>query len=185
VRNALLVVTASIDGSGLSQASGPVVPFWASDDIPGDQPGDYAGWPGTGFAKVNQGRVNGTGPTVSPVLFVDAESLFEHSVIPAGETSTTVIDFAVPGGVVSGSVAQVSVRLLYRRAYRALAVTKGWTETPQGGPIEIEVARRDLEVVLQQNGGAAIPGSEPRATLILTLILILSGIGILRKTATA
>ena len=42
----------------------------------------------------------------------------------------------------------MDVKLLYRRAWRALAVTKGWTQTPQGGPIEIEVAGQQFQVEL-------------------------------------
>jgi hypothetical protein len=186
VRNAFLVVTAMAEGQSLTQVSGPTIPFWASDDVPGDQPGDYGGSPGTGFAKVNEGRINGVGPIERPVLFVDAESLYENSVIPAGVTRTTVVDFALPGAVVAGTPAQVSARLLYRRAYRATAVTKGWTETPQGGPIEIEVARDDLVLPLQPTGSALdVPVSSSTALLVLALALALSALVLLRRSWTA
>jgi hypothetical protein len=183
VRNALLVVTATAEGQSLTQVSGPTVPFWASDDVPGDQPGDYAGWPGTGFAKVNEGRINGVGPIVRPVLFVDAENVYEHSVIPAGQTRTTILDFAIPGDVMAGTLAQVTARLLYRRAYRAVAVTKGWTETPQGGPIEIEVARDDLVLPMQPGGGVMdIPVASSRALFLLALALAFSAVAVLRRS---
>jgi hypothetical protein len=46
IRNALLVVEATWNGLPLEQVSGPTVPFWADDELPGTQPGDYAGEPG-------------------------------------------------------------------------------------------------------------------------------------------
>ena len=61
LRNAILWITASIGGQPLAQVAGPTVPFWGSDDVPGDQPGDLAGQPGKGFAKVLEGRINGAG----------------------------------------------------------------------------------------------------------------------------
>ena len=182
VRNAFLVVAAEVGGEILTQVAGPTVPFWASDDVPGEQPGDYGGWPRSGFAKVNEGRINGTGPIVRPVLFVDADSLYEHSVIPAGETNTTVVEFAVPADLVPGENAQISARLIYRRAYRAVAVTKGWTDTPQGGPVEIEVAREDLEVALQPPAIVAIPVADHRALAVLALGLALAAAAFLRRS---
>jgi len=148
VRNALLVITAELDGGPLVQAAGPTVPFWADDEVPGRQDGDWAGFPGTGFAKVLEGRINGQGPVVRPVLFIDAEGVWENSLLPAAASREVVVRFALPAGAGAGDTATVESRLLYRRAWRALAVTKGWTETPQGGPIEIEVARDERVVAL-------------------------------------
>ena len=148
VRNAMLVVSATRLGVPLAQASGPTVPFWADDDLPGQQPGDYAGQPGNGFARILEGRINDTGPTVRPVLFIDAEAVFSDTLIPSGQTDTTTLTFGFPPGTQPGDVVDVSVRLLYRRAFRALAVTKDWTQTPQGGHVEIQVARQDLQVTL-------------------------------------
>lgn len=148
IRNALLVISASRGGVPLTQAWGPSIPFWGSDDVPGQQPGDYAGQPGRGFARIMEGRINGAGPVVRPVLFIDAENVFSDTLIQAGQTDTTQLAFSFPPGAQPGDLIDVTVRLLYRRALRATAVTKGWTQTPQGGPIEIEVARRDLQVQL-------------------------------------
>ena len=67
LRNGLLVVEAFFRGDALPQASGSVLPFWASDDVPGEQPGDLAGVAGKGYARVLEGRINGAGPTVRPV----------------------------------------------------------------------------------------------------------------------
>lgn len=148
IRNALLVISASRGGVPLTQAWGPTIPFWGSDDVPGQQPGDYAGQPGKGFARIMEGRINGAGPVVRPVLFIDAENVFSNTLIQAGQTDSTQLAFSFPPGAQPGDLIDVTVRLLYRRAFRATAVTKGWTQTPQGGPIEVEVARRDLQVQL-------------------------------------
>jgi nitrate/TMAO reductase-like tetraheme cytochrome c subunit len=148
IRNALLVVSASFQGTPLVQTSGPTIPFWADDDVPGPQPGDYAGQPGKGFARILEGRINGTGPVVRPVLFIDAENVFSDTLIAAGQTDMTMLTFALPPGIQPGDIIDVSVRLLYRRAFRATAVTKGWTQTPAGGPIEIEIAQQNLQVTV-------------------------------------
>ncbi len=155
IRNAMLVIEASLDGQPLAQVEGPQIPFWGSDDVPGQQDGDYAGFPGKGYAKVLEGRINGQGEVVRPVLFIDAEGVYEDSGIPSGGVDITEVSFALPPGTVAGEVVDVEARVLYRRAFRALAVTKGWTETPQGGPVEIEVASNQLAVTLVE--GAASP----------------------------
>ncbi len=140
IRNAMLIVRAKKRGGAvLAQAFGPTVPIWADDDVPGVQAGDFSGLAGKGFAKVLSGRINGVGPTVTPVLFIDAES-FVSSTIPAAATDSSTYRFTLPSGVNLVDI-DVDARVLYRRAFRALAVTKGWTVTPSGGPIEIEVAR--------------------------------------------
>ncbi len=149
LRNALLVIEATLDGEPLALGTGGVLPFWASDDVPGEQPGDYAGRPGKGFAKVLRGRINGQGEPMMPVLFIDAEEVWQESGIPSGSTDTSEYRFVLPVDVSAGSTVQVSARLLYRRAWRALAVTKGWTQTPGGMPVEIEVDTQQRKVVLE------------------------------------
>jgi hypothetical protein len=185
IRNALLVIEASLDGTPLNQVSGPVVPFWADDDVAGQQPGDYADYPGKGFAKILEGRINGAGPTVRPVLFIDAEAVFSDTLIPSGATDVTTVEFQLPPEAEPGDLVDVTVRLLYRRAFRALAVTKGWDQTPQGGPVEIEVAREDLTVPL--TGGPLPPAEIPTAGSIglLLLALLLAGGALLRLRRTA
>lgn len=156
IRNALLVIEASLGGQSLGQVSGPQIPFWGSDDVPGQQDGDYAGAPGKGFAKVLEGRINGQGEVVRPVLFIDAEGVYQDTLIPSGAVDLTEVTFALPPGTLPGEVVDVQARLLYRRAFRALAVTKGWTETPQGGPVEIEVASEQLAVVVAEGAPALL-----------------------------
>ncbi len=149
LRNALLVIEATLDGEPLALGSGGVLPFWASDDVPGEQPGDYAGLPGKGYAKVLRGRINGEGEPVMPVLFIDAEEVWQDNGIPSGTTDTSEYRFVLPVDVAAGSTVQVRARLLYRRAWRALAVTKGWTQTPGGMPVQIEIDAQEREVVLE------------------------------------
>ena len=124
---------------------------------------------------------NGVGEVVRPVLFIDAESLFENSVIPAGETATSVLEFALPEVLGVGDTAVVSARLLYRRTFRALAVTKGWTETPQGGPIEIEVAREHFEVPLESSREIPIPTTTYPGSLVLAFALAAAALLLLRR----
>lgn len=145
IRNALLVIEARREGELLAQLAGPTVPWWANDDDGLAEPGDWAGWPGTGFAKVLEGTVAGV-PTV-PVLFVDATAVLESSTLAAGQARQSVVRFDL-GPASAGDQVTVTTRLLYRRAWRALAETKGWTETPTGGPIEIEVASSIDELTL-------------------------------------
>jgi hypothetical protein len=176
VRNALLVVEASWRGQPLAQVSGPTVPFWGSDDVPGIQDGDYAGRPGTGFARVLEGRINDQGEPVKPVLFIDGESVFSNSLIPSGATDVTEVAFAVPPGAAVGDTVTIEARLMYRRAWRALAVTKGWQTTPQGGPIEIEVAATvDTVTLTHGGGGVPIPATGPVGAALLVALLALSG----------
>ena len=58
----LLVITATWNSQPLPRVAGPTMPFWGSDDVPGEQPGDYAGQAGKGFAKVLEGRIDGRAP---------------------------------------------------------------------------------------------------------------------------
>jgi len=189
IRNALVAVTATWNGQALAQVSGPVIPWWADDEVPGKQPGDLAGDPGTGFAKVLEGRINGQGPVVRPVLFIDAEGVNEDSLIPAGGIDLSEYRFAVPSTAEPGDTVEVEARLLYRRSWRALAVTKGWTVTPQGGPIEVEVARVTAAVPLTAVGAAGsvleIPALGAAGVALLALLLAASALARLRRRPVA
>lgn len=135
IRNALLVVRARRNGELLGQISGPVLPWWADDEVAGTQPGDLAGQPGLGFAKVLEGRIAGQGAVVRPVLFVDAEAVSEDSVLAPGATRSAELVFAL-GAAAVGDHVEVEAELIYRSAWRALAVTKGWTTRVDGKPWE-------------------------------------------------
>lgn len=179
IRNAILVISASIGGTPLTQTAGPTVPGWADDDVPGVQPGDLGGQAGTGFTKILEGRINGAGPVVSPVLFIDAENVLESSNLPSGQSRLTAVEFAVPPSTPAGAIIDVEARLLYRRAFRALAVTKGWTQTPQGGPIEIEVEVDRLTLV---NGSILdIPTASDTGLGLLALGLAAGALLVLRR----
>lgn len=180
IRNAILVVTAMVNGQPLQQVAGPTVPFWGSDDVPGEQPGDLAGYPGKGFAKILEGRINGQGATVRPVLFIDAEGVTSNTEIPSGATDTTTVEFQIPPGVNPGSNVIVQARLLYRRTFRALQVTKGWTESAHGGPIEIEVSNQQVTLPITgvPEEVSDIPAVSPAS--LIALALVLGGLGAYR-----
>ena len=177
IRNAILVVSALWNGQPVAQVSGPVVPFWGSDDVPGEQTGDLAGLPGKGFAKILEGRINGQGPVVRPVLFIDAEGgAYSDTLIPSGATDTTQVEFQLPPNVPAGAVVDVEARLVYRRAFRALQVEKGWTESAHGGPVEIEVANRTLSVTSSGTGSIVeIPALSTLGAALLALALAAFG----------
>ena len=187
IRNALLVIEARRDGELLDQVFGDTIPFYGSAEAT-DTDDDLAGHPGKGFARVLEGRINGQGPVVRPVLFIDAEGVWADTRIPSGETDTSEYRFAIGEAPGNGTV-EVSARLLYRRAWRDTVVTKGWTTTPAGGPIEIEVDARATEVEIS---GAPGPGPElpsipvptlnQWALLVLAFALLLIGQAIIRRT---
>jgi hypothetical protein len=182
IRNAILVVSAELNGQPLARVAGPTVPSWGSDDVPGVQPGDLAGLPGKGFAKILEGRINGQGPTVGPVLFIDAEGVTSNTLIPSGATDTSTFEFELPPGVAPGALVTVEAQLVYRRTFRALQVTKGWTESAHGGPIEIEVAREQLELPVTGTGFTAeIPAASAAGLCALALALALIGAHLLRR----
>jgi len=182
IRNAILLVSATLNGQPLPQAAGPTVPFWASDNVPGDQPGDYAGFPGKGFAKILQGRINGQGPTVRPVLFIDAESVFSSTLIPSGATDMTTVEFQLPPGVPPGTRVAIEARLLYRRTFRAIQVDKGWTQSAHDGPIEIEVGHKTVDLTLAGGTAAAdVPLASPGGLVVLALALASFGAYRLRQ----
>lgn len=148
IRNALLVVRARRNGVVLTQLAGPVLPSWANDDISGVQPGDLGGQPGLGFAKVLEGRIDGQGPVVRPVLFVDAEAVAEDSALQPSQTRSASLQFSLGSGAAAGDLVEIEAELIYRRAWRALAVTKGWANRIDGKPWEqsIETAQSQFSL---------------------------------------
>lgn len=147
-RNAFVVVDASLDGVALVQASGDRVPEWASDAVPGRQPGDHGGDPGRGYAKLLEGRIDGVGAPVSPVPFIDAERVLARTTIAAGATDVGRYRFALPADVQAGDRLEVRARVIYRRAWRAIAVAKQWPAVVDGEPWERLVAERTVSLVL-------------------------------------
>lgn len=182
IRNAILVIEASVDGEPLGQIGGPVVPFYGSAED-SDGPDDLAGLPGKGFARVLEGRINGAGPVVRPVLFIDAEGVWSDTSIPSGTTDTTQYVFDVTG-LAEDTVVDVNARLVYRRAWRYLVDTKGWTQTPTGGPIEIEVDNASAPVTITGDTSPIIPvpALDRWALFVLALSLVLLAVGVGRAT---
>jgi hypothetical protein len=90
--------------------------------------GYFAGQPGKLFARVLE-----DGAGTHPVLFTEATGvLFDNRLAPFA-SDTTTYSFSIPGGF--GTYA-LQARLIYRRAFRELIDTKGWTETGHGEPLE-------------------------------------------------
>lgn len=179
IRNAMLWITATLNGQPLEQIGGPTIPFWGSDDVPGDQPGDLAGQPGKGFAKVLEGRINGQGPVVRPVLFIDAEGVYSNTLIPSRGLDTTEVEFALPPGFVGAGNVDITATLLFRRGWRALMVTKGWTTDAHGGPLEIEIARDDLTLPVQGGAILEIPAASALGLAALAALLALAALATL------
>lgn len=186
LRNAILVIDARVDGQPLTQNQGDVVPFYGSASG-GDDEDDLAGLPGKGFARVLEGRINGQGPVVRPVLFIDAENVWSDTRVASGETDVSSYGFDLTG-LPEDSEVEVSARLLYRRAWRDTVVTKGWTTTPRGGPIEIEVGQMASSVVVSgilppepERPAIPVPSLNQWALLLLALALVLIGFSLLRR----
>lgn len=113
IRSMILVVEArDAAGQPLPLIQGPINPAWA---------GDYGGRPGKSFARVLKDEWTGEYPTAA---YWRPVSILEDTRLPALATDTTRYSFALP----AGQAAQVNVRLLFRRAFAALAAQKGWSD---------------------------------------------------------
>lgn len=171
IRNAMLHVQASVDGQPLPLLAGDVIPFYGSSTSTstGD---DLAGAPGRGYARVLEGRINGTGPVVRPVLFIDAENIWSDTRIPAAASDVSEYLFDTSGLAPSSNI-EVTATVLYRRAWRDLAVTKNWTQTPSGGEVQTVVAQQSLDV----SAGAALPEiPEVPALSLWGLVVLAAGL---------
>lgn len=125
-RNAILLVDATgPDGMGLpfDLDASETVPPWGGTGDPAA--GYYGGLPGRGFAKVLTDGANDN------VFFTEATAVKSDNRIPAGETDWSSYVVELPE---ADAAARVDVRLLYRRAFRAIADLKGWVLTGQGRP---------------------------------------------------
>lgn len=178
IRNALLHVTAEFNGNPLTQTAGPTIFEFADDDVPGVQDGDLGGEPGKGIARVLQGRINGQGPVVSPVLFIDAESVLQDTRIASGATDVTEIRFDL-GNVPENSEVDVNADVRWRRAWRALSVTKNWTTSAHDdGPVEILAANQQLTLLAGAGaalGPIAVPAMGSWGIILLFVLVLLVG----------
>lgn len=185
IRNALLHITAEVDGTPLLQTAGPTIFEFADDDVPGIQEGDLGGQPGKGFARVLQGRINGSGPVESPVLFIDAESVLLDTRIASGTTDVTEVRFNL-NSIPPNSEINVNADVRWRRAWRALSVTKNWTTSAHDdGPVEIFAANQQQTVIAGTGAlflPVAVPTISPFAIIFLFVLTLLIAGARLSKT---
>jgi len=137
----LLVEAKDTLGNSLDLVEGEIVPQWGGV---GDwrqeaaSKGYYAGLPGKAFAKIlveMWTEITPTGAYWNPTRLVSDNRL------AAFATDVSQYTFsAQPQGEVL-----VKVRLIYRRAYRALADPKGW-QIATGGRLDILMEEEELQV---------------------------------------
>ena len=113
----LLVGAEDSRGNELALLEGPTVPGWGGVGDPAQ--GYYAGLPGKAFAKVLMELWTEIAPTGS---YWNPTRLVEDSRLAVFASDTSTYAFLAPA---EGSV-QVQVRLIYRRAFKALMDQKGW-----------------------------------------------------------
>jgi Carboxypeptidase regulatory-like domain len=118
LRQMILLVEAQDEpGNMLALEEGERVPEWGGVGDP--QKGYYAGLPGKGFAKVLAELWTDISPSGA---YWNQTRLMSDNRLAAFATDTSRYVFA---GAPSGS-SKISVRLIYRRAFRSLADQKGW-----------------------------------------------------------
>jgi uncharacterized protein (TIGR03437 family) len=119
-RNILLVVTArDAAGTALPLVRGPVVPDWGGT---GNEPTDYAGRPGRGYAKILEELWTEVAPTAA---YWNPTVLREDTRIPAFGKDESQYEFRAP----SAGTVTVEARLIFRRAFKTLLNQKNW-DTP-------------------------------------------------------
>ncbi len=107
-------------GTPLKQLDGPTVPEWGGVGDPAD--GYYAGLPGKGFAKILQELWTEVSPTGA---YWNLTQIVSDNRLAPFQPDVSVYTFALP----NKGEAEVTVTLLYRRAFRLLADQKGWDIT--------------------------------------------------------
>ncbi|MFN8547718.1 MAG: T9SS type A sorting domain-containing protein [Candidatus Eisenbacteria bacterium] len=127
IRNMILYVRAWRIGDNLPLASTGTQVIDPLGGVGSPAQGYYAGQPGKLWAKVTA-DANGA----HPVPFTEATSVFFDNRIAPLASDTTHYSFQLPPG---GGTYALQARLLYRRAFRSLIDTKGWTKTGDGAPL--------------------------------------------------
>ena len=113
LRHLLLVVKATdANGRPLSQQAGPTLPNWA---------GNYAGAPGTYYAKILRDKWTDETPTAA--YWRDIELVEDTRIMPLA-SAVSDYTFQAPKGA-----AMVTVQLIYRRAYQDVINWKDWPDT--------------------------------------------------------
>jgi len=117
-RNMLLLVDAAdTTGHPLESVGTQVLPEWAGVGPAAD---DYAGRPGKAYAKVLEERWTGVSPSAAywrPTL------VREDTRLPARATDVTRYEFIAPA---SGENVTINTKVVFRRAFKTLAVRKAW-----------------------------------------------------------
>lgn len=127
IRNMVLLVEATTaDGASLAFTGDQVLAAEAGVGDPAN--GYFAGLAGKLYAKSSAGA-DGT----APVFFTDAVRVASDTRLPALVTDTTEYRFGRP---MNAAEVTVRVRVIYRRAWRALVDAKGWTTTGYGAPLD-------------------------------------------------
>ncbi len=120
LRNLILVVQ-SFDSSGspLDQISGPTIPEWGGLGDPGQ--GYYGGLPGKGYAIILEELWTGISP--SGAYWNPVRVVSDTRLIPF-ELDESHFSFDAGG---AGAV-EVSIQLIYRRAFKSLLEQKNWPD---------------------------------------------------------
>jgi hypothetical protein len=120
LRHLILVVRAyGEDGRELALKAGPILPEWCGS---GDyEKGDYAGFPGKVFVKLLEEAWTGISPTAA---YWNPVRIVMDTRLAAFASDASEYLFTRP----EGSSARVEALLLYRRAFKALMIQKGWNE---------------------------------------------------------
>jgi hypothetical protein len=117
-RNVLLVISAvDAHGQELEFLGDQKIPEWGGT---GDDPSDYAGRPGKGYAKILEELWTGVSPTAA---YWRQTRLRSDTRIPARGVDVTHYEFRAP--TLAGPVV-VTTRLIFRRAFKRLATEKSW-----------------------------------------------------------
>ena len=116
-RNILLIVTARDDqGRELGHLGDQVIPDWGGV---GEDPNDYAGRPGKGYAKILEELWTEISPTAA---YWRQTVLREDTRIPALATDVTYYEFLAP----EGGPVTIEAKLIFRRAFKLLMDQKSW-----------------------------------------------------------
>jgi len=114
MRSVMLVVEArGANGELLAVREGPALPEWT---------GDQAGKPGRAFARILKDNWTGEAPTAA---FWRQTTVLEDTRLFPFVLNRSEYEFVAP---LDRGPVQLSVRLIYRRAFQALAQQKGWTD---------------------------------------------------------
>ena len=122
----LLVEVTDSEGNLLSQVEGSTVPDWGGvqpaeiSQISAGSAGYYAGHPGTAYAKILQEMWTEVTPTGA---YWNPTRILSDNRIPAMESDTTSYIFRTSK---DSETFDISVKLIYRRAFIELIDQKGW-----------------------------------------------------------